>query len=281
MIPSHIILHVTNVMTTEYCKNLAFILNNQSDEISVDIVKTEDEIQDIANRNSVIIMTTDSAVCDLAYERNIPFIPVMTEDNRGAYYKNALYVMEIAPDIDIRNIIRIYQRCKNIPWTVCETDRLIIREQTVNDIDDLYDIYEDPEILKYTEGLYEDRDEEIEYMKEYIDKQYRFFEYGVWALVNKEDGKLIGRAGISNREGYDIPEIGFVIGKEYRRKGYAKEALSVILTYASKELMMTKMQAFTLPNNKASIELLKTLGFEKSGEDVISGKVHDRYYVNM
>lgn len=281
MIPSHIILHVTNVMTTKYCKNLAFVLKNQSDEIIVDIVNTEDEIQDIANRNSSVIMTTDSDVCDMAYERNIPFIPVITEDNRDAFFKNALYVMEIAPDIDIRNIIRIYQRYKNIPWTICETDRLIIREQTVNDIDDLYDIYEDPEILKYTEGLYEDRDEELDYMKEYIDKQYRFFEYGVWALVNKEDGKLVGRAGISNREGYDIPEIGFVIGKEYRRMGYAKEALSAILTYASKELMMTKMQAFTLPNNTASIELLGSLGFERIGDDIISGKTHDRYYVNL
>lgn len=279
MKPSHVVLHVTDIMTTKYCEDLAVYLNRQDENIAVDIVESKQQIQDISDRYSCIVMSADREICSMAYSMNIPFIPVVDSENSGTFFENALYVMEMAPCIDINNIYRIYQRYKNIPWTICETKRMIIREQTVDDVCDLYEIYDDPEVIRFTESLYEDRDEEIKYMKDYIDKQYRFFEYGIWALVDKKTQKLIGRAGISDREGYSISEIGYVIRKEYRNKGYAGEALNAILSYAAEELNMNEMQAFTLPENAAGIHLLKRLKFTKVGEDIIMNKLHDRYYL--
>jgi len=158
---------------------------------------------------------------------------------------------------------------------------MIIREQTVGDADALYEIYSDPEVKRFTEDLYEDRDREIQYLKDYINNQYRFCEYGVWALVDKGTGTLIGRAGISNRADYDEAELGYVIRKEYRKKGYATEACRAILQCADAELGLQKINAFTLKENTAGIALLHKLGFSNCGTGIIDGKEHEMYTIGF
>ena len=118
---------------------------------------------------------------------------------------------------------------------------------------------------------------ETDYLQKYIDNQYRFYEYGIWALTLKENGELIGRAGISLREGYGIPEVGYVIGKAYQRQGYAKEALSAIIDYAAEEFEMRQFIAFTKEKNRPSVNLLKSLGFVKTGNALIKGGDHAVY----
>ena len=144
-------------------------------------------------------------------------------------------------------------------------------------MDSLYNIYDDEEILRFVEPLYEDREKEEQYMRDYIDNQYRFYEYGLWALTLKDTGELIGRAGIGSREGYDIPELGYVIGKRFREKGYAAEALRAIIEYGCEELGLDRFMAFTSANNIPSVKLLKRLGFSYAGYDEIMGRLHDMY----
>ena len=93
----------------------------------------------------------------------------------------------------------------------------------------------------------------------------------------RETGKLIGRAGFSLREGYDIPEIGYIIGKRYRRAGYAKEALNAMIGYGRNELGIDEYMAFSSDRNKASVELLKSLGFCRKGQAEIMGRMHGMY----
>ena len=51
---------------------------------------------------------------------------------------------------------------------ILKTDRLTLREIRVEDVDRLYEIYEGPGITDFIEPLYEDRDEEIVYTRDYI-----------------------------------------------------------------------------------------------------------------
>lgn len=62
---------------------------------------------------------------------------------------------------------------------------------------------------------------------------YGFFEHGLWLVIRKEDNKVIGRAGIENREidGELQKELGYLIGKPWQGKGYAAEACLAILDY--------------------------------------------------
>lgn len=64
-------------------------------------------------------------------------------------------------------------------------------------------------MTKYTEGLYPERAKEEAYLKDYTENMYYFYNYGVWTICDRMTGQVIGRAGFSNREGYEDPELGF------------------------------------------------------------------------
>ncbi len=147
------------------------------------------------------------------------------------------------------------------PWTILTTDRCIIRETTIGDVDSFYEIYQEPSITEYMEGLYADKQAETAYIQDYIKNIYRFYGYGMWTVLEKTDGKVIGRAGISWREGYDIPELGFVIGVPWQRQGYACEVCQAILAYGKEELGFTDFQALIMTGNEKSRTLCEKLGF--------------------
>lgn len=111
------------------------------------------------------------------------------------------------------------------------------------------------------EGLYADKQAETAYIQDYIKNIYRFYGYGMWTVLEKTDGKVIGRAGINWREGYDIPELGFVIGVPWQRQGYACEVCQAILAYGKEELGFTDFQALIMTGNEKSRTLCEKLGF--------------------
>ena len=154
----------------------------------------------------------------------------------------------------------------------------MLREMTPEDLDALYEVYADPEISRYTEALYEDREQELAYMKDYIEHVYRFCGLGIWVIVEKQINRLIGRAGLAFRDGYDTPEIGFIIGKEYQRRGYAYEVCRAILKYC-KSLDMKTIRVIYQKENRASEELCKKLGFvitgafSEDGKDMVTGEI--------
>lgn len=128
------------------------------------------------------------------------------------------------------------------------------------------------------EGLYEDRKEEEEFTKAYIDNMYKFYGYGMW-IVELKNGTVIGRAGISNRE-IDVEtcfEVGYVIGKPYQKNGYATEALKAIIEYAHKELEIEKLYCVVRPENEDSIKLALRCGFEYVAESFVDDIKYNIY----
>ncbi len=180
---------------------------------------------------------------------------------------------------------RIVRRHIDLPWIIAETDRLLIREFTQDDIPQMP---EEPDVW-YTEKertadkVFYDKDK----LEAYIKSQYRFYEYGIWAVVRKADGVIVGKAGVTNQKesGHDefenkrIPEkksenttipmeesaeyleLGYHIFRPYRRQGYAKEACRAILNYAKEELSCP-VCARVAKENTVSIQLLWKLGVQ-------------------
>ncbi len=229
------------------------------------------------NTDTLFIITDSEPVTEYTDQNGIAAAALYTESNRKCGFSKVLYCIEDIEFMSYERINRMWQRRFGIPWIITVTDRLVIREQTIEDIPALYEVYSDADAARYMEDLYDDPVREAEYMREYINNQYRFFEYGVWALTLRESGKLIGRAGLAVREGYDAPEIGYIIGKPYRECGYAKEGVAAIIEYAWKELNVHDLIAFTRQKNTASIKLLESLGFEREKRVRIKGGYHDMY----
>lgn len=205
-------------------------------------------------------------------------LALLHEDNKNQNFSGVLYACENAGELDAEYMEKVYRRYVNLPWDIIETDRCIVRETTEEDVDAFWEIYQKDEITRYTEGLYPTIGKEKQYVREYREKVYGFYGFGVWTILQKETGEIIGRAGFSYREGYEEPEIGFVIGVPWQRKGYAYEVCSALLEYGRTELGFESVQAFVMPENEASVELCRKLGMEYREQVKINQVIHSRFY---
>lgn len=230
------------------------------------------------NHPADFCITDIPKLCRLAATEQIPSLLFLHEGNKNAPMQQIPYAVMDFEGIDYAYLCDIYKRFFHIPWTILETERCVLREMTPEDLDALYEVYADPEISRYTEALYEDREQELAYMKDYIEHVYRFCGLGIWVIVEKQINRLIGRAGLAFRDGYDTPEIGFIIGKEYQRRGYAYEVCRAILKYC-KSLDMKTIRVIYQKENRASEELCKKLGFvitgafSEDGKDMVTGEI--------
>lgn len=186
-------------------------------------------------------------------------------------------VVEGFEEVDYHFFEKIYQRHHNLPWTILETERLIVRELELGDMDALFELYSYEGMTDYMEGLYA-YEEELAYQKAYIENMYRFFGYGMWLVFEKETGKLVGRAGVEHREALQGElELGYAIGTPWQGRGYATEVCKGILKYVKEELGFEEICSLVELRNTPSIHLLEKLGFHSSGELVLEGVCYKKY----
>lgn len=183
------------------------------------------------------------------------------ERNRSLKFPPVRYGVEDVFMLEYQSYEEAYKRLAGLPWDILETDRLKVRESTVEDVDEFYRIYREPSITLYMENLYTEREAELAYMRAYIDQIYGFYGYGIWTVILKKTGQVIGKAGLSVREGYEMPELGFVIDAGYQHQGYGYEVCEAILRYAKRELDFDSVQALVKKENLISVRLLTKLGF--------------------
>lgn len=165
----------------------------------------------------------------------------------GAGFDACLYLvceMEAADDMLLEKAVR---RQYGLPWIIAQTKRLLIREFTKDDP-------LEAESADDGDGVFSDRARR----EDYIDNQYRFHECGLWALVLKKSGVIIGKAGIT------AGQLGYHIYGPFRGRGYAFEACSAILGYAEEELGLRHVRIKTGEGNEASVRLAEALGFSRT-----------------
>lgn len=196
----------------------------------------------------------------------------------GQSYEAADILIEGFEEVDFFFLERIYQRKHGIPWRVIETERCYLREMTLEDLDELYEIYGEEGIADYIEPLYERQEEEI-YTKAYIQNMYGYYGYGMWLVFDRFTDKMIGRAGLNNQEieGEIILEMGYLIRNEYQNQGYATEVCKAILDYAAEALEFPCVYCLVDSENEKSICFLHKMKFEAAGEVFLQGKKMKRY----
>lgn len=226
----------------------------------------QNEIIFAPQKSEMMIVTDNSLIAKLGIAKDVAVVACLNKDNQQEDFSNVRYLVENMEEIDADYYIKIFERLTGQPWHILDTKRCIIRETKVEDVDAFYDIYSEPMITKYMENLFEDREAEIQYTKDYIEKVYGFYGFGMWTVVLKETNEVIGRAGLSIREGFDEPELGFVIGVKWQRKGLAYEVCREILEYGKEELGFATIQAFVEPRNHDSMRICKKLDFQIMGK---------------
>lgn len=229
-----------------------------------------------------IMFLCDHAEIALKLQKNgYGVIVWLTAENRAQNFSKFTYAIEGIENLDYDYFLKVWQRFQHLPWQIGETSRCLIREMEENDIDQLYELYKAPEITKYMEDLYKDRDMELAYIKQYIDKIYCYYGFGTWLIIDKCTERVIGRVGFNYRPGFDEPELGFVIGVPYQKQGYAFEVCSYLLAFAKEAYEWDYVQALTKPHNEASIALLHKLGFSYQQDVNVDNQTYHRYLCKL
>lgn len=218
----------------------------------------------------ILYLTDDPASFRALQKEGRIVVPVINDTSLMASFPFTPYILENIDclredELDIPYLYKIFCRLTDTPLTIAETDSLLIRETTLDDIDVFYEIYKREPSLKDALCLsFKDASEEKQYHREYIRNMYGFYDFGLWTMEHKATGQIIGRVGFSMLEGCEYPDLGFLIDPEFRRRGYTLEACIAILQYAKSELGFSYVQARVKYDNIASISLLKRLGFSMS-----------------
>ncbi len=145
---------------------------------------------------------------------------------------------------------------------ILETERLILRRLIMDDLDELFALYSDPEIRKYfPEGVlnYEDTKDELEW---FLNGHPKHPELGLWATIHKATGKFIGRCGLlpwTIDDRLEI-EIAYLIDKEFWGQGLATEAAQGILKYGFEQLKLSRLICLIDPDNVASQRVAEKIG---------------------
>ncbi|MCH1627709.1 GNAT family N-acetyltransferase [Ferdinandcohnia quinoae] len=158
---------------------------------------------------------------------------------------------------------------------IIETERLYLRELVLADTRELSKVLSDSESMQYYPEPFS-----IEMVEKWIKwniDNYKRYNHGLWAVILKDEEKLIGDCGITMQkiENESVPEIGFHIVKNYWNKGYATEAAVACKEYAFHVLKYPKVYSYTAIKNFPSQRVAKKMGmrtfkvFEKNGEKQI------------
>lgn len=180
-------------------------------------------------------------------------------------------------EIDLEFLIHVYERHHGLPWTILTTERCVVKEFSMDYLNDLFELYAGAGMTDYIEPLYP-YEQEKEYQKAYIENMYGFYGYGMWIVCDKKTGKMIGRAGLEHREELDGEmELGYAIGVPYQRQGYATEVCRAILKYAHKELGQTSVCCLIENGNRVSEHFAQKLGFALESTVVIETRQLKKY----
>ncbi len=212
----------------------------------------------------VTISDDHQALCS-AYAEGRAVIGLWNRERKDQCLNPARYVAESVQDIDDVFLERVVRRKEGLPWQIAVTERLTIREFIP---EDCHCVPKEPDNGNSGSIFLQE-----DLLTDYIRYQYGFYEYGIWAVVQKDTGLLVGKAGICNLElsgqdefseavnNDDTPiELGYHIFSPYRRKGYGREACKAVLDYAV-TAVTDRVYARIDPDNLSSVKLAEELGF--------------------
>ncbi len=156
-----------------------------------------------------------------------------------------------------------------------ETSRLILRRITHDDWKNLSSMLQDNDVMYAYEHAFSDNE-----VTQWLDRQLLRYEkedgLGLLMSFRKSDGVPVGQCGLTYQQirGRSVPEIGYLLRKEFWHQGYATEAAAAVRDYAFNTLGFPRVYSIIRDNNLPSQAVALRLGMEVVDEIV-------KHYYNM
>jgi RimJ/RimL family protein N-acetyltransferase len=145
---------------------------------------------------------------------------------------------------------------------VIEKERLLLREWTRGDIDDLARLLTDPEVMRYYPAPF--TEEQVEAWLRWQLDSYRDHGHGLWKMLLRETGDFAGQCGlvVQGIEGTPEIEVGYHVLPHLWRRGLAAEAAAACRDYARDVLGICRLVAIVGPDNVPSQGVARKIGME-------------------
>lgn len=143
-----------------------------------------------------------------------------------------------------------------------ETERLLLREMKQSDFKDLCEILQDEDVMYAYNGPFTDGE-----TQQWLDRQqtrYKNDGFGLYAVILKDSGKMIGQCGLSYQQVEDetVLEVGYLFKKAYWHKGFATEAAIACKEYAFNVLGAKEVFSIIRDTNMPSQNVAKRNGMK-------------------
>ena len=148
---------------------------------------------------------------------------------------------------------------------ILETERLILREMTQEDLPALKEILQDEETMYAYNGAF-DEEETRAWLNRQLTR-YAQDGFGLWAVVLRETGRMIGQCGLTMQptDRGEVLEIGYLFRRDCWHHGYATEAAQACKAYAFDVLGAQEVFSIIRDTNLASQAVARRNGMEVRG----------------
>src|SRR5215203_315598 len=138
-----------------------------------------------------------------------------------------------------------------------ETERLLIRKFTFDDLPRLIELRSDDEVIKYLGGRRLQNAEAIEKRLGFYIDCYEKYDFGMCAMIWKATGEMIGWCGLQPLEETGETEVGYGMIKEFWGRGIGYECARAWLEYAFQQTGATRIVAVAAPENTGSWRIME------------------------
>jgi ribosomal-protein-alanine N-acetyltransferase len=158
-----------------------------------------------------------------------------------------------------------------------ETERLLLRRLTMDDVEAIFAIIGDPVAMQYYPRLFT-RDDAVEWVQRNL-RRYEDDGHGLLAVVLKASAEVIGDCGIARQtvEGELMLEVGYHLRRDQWGQGYATEAARACMNYAFRELGAGRVVSLIRPENVPSRRVAERNGMHVERQVQHSGLLHLLY----
>jgi ribosomal-protein-alanine N-acetyltransferase len=162
---------------------------------------------------------------------------------------------------------------------ILETERLILREFVPEDADSLAAVISDAEAMKYYPAAF-DRTGVIDWI-ERNRRRYQADGFGLWGMVLKSSGQLVGDCGLTRQDlnGASEIEIGYHVRRDLWGQGLATEAARACRDYGFAKLNADRLISLIRPENMQSRRVAEKNGMKIHKDVVWRGLRHYVYAI--
>ncbi|SHJ01521.1 GNAT family N-acetyltransferase [Lutispora thermophila] len=150
----------------------------------------------------------------------------------------------------------------NLKNNELETNRLYLRHFKAEDLDEYSKIMGQDEVGQWLPRGRGYTEEEVKKFLDSISKHWEEKEYGIWAVIEKNSGKIIGHCGLNYVKQNDEVEVLYGFGKEHWGLGYATEAAGAALVFGFDKIGLNRIVAFAKIENIASRRVIEKIGLK-------------------